>query len=590
MPFDGLTISCLVNELNEELAGQRVEKIYQPEKDEITLLVRRRKGSSRLVISANARWARMHIASVRQDNPAHPLAFCMLLRKHLEGAKILAFEQIDFERIVRIRFEALNDLMEWQEKHLICEFTGKNSNIVLVDPVTNLILDGIKRYGSELSSYREVLPGSTYVPPPGQDKLNPLCLDYSEFYQAFWQNSRAASASQALFQTVTGLSPRSCDEILIYSGIDPQTPVDQCGEYELSRIHRMLTTFVKMELPRIPCVVWQGSEPVDYFAFEPRQFPGYVTVKYDTLNEAMDAYYSARLASVRLESRRSNLLRDLRGQLDKAYKKLYLQNEDLAAARDKEKLRTWGELLTAYAHLVKKGDSQTVLPDFEDGEPVEIELQPHLSAIENAQRYFRQYARSRKTRERLEELIKANQADIEYLESVYLAVEKAESIDELEDIIEELALEGFRKEHVRHRKERERTGNPRRFLSSDNLEIWVGKNNRQNDLLTLKRSNRSDLWFHVQGYPGTHVILALPPHISDIQEVPDRSIEEAALLAAYYSKARGAEKVPVDYTFRFNVRKPRGAHPGMVVYDNYWTIYVNPQDPRITELLGRMSG
>ncbi|MGE5403635.1 MAG: NFACT family protein, partial [Candidatus Saccharibacteria bacterium] len=495
MPFDGCAIHSLVKELNTELIGQRIEKIYQPEKDEIVMVVRRKKGNSRLLISANPRWARMHITTERADNPPHPLAFCMLLRKYLEGGKILGFEQDDFERIVNIRIEALNDLLEWREKVLVCEFTGKNSNIVLIDPETSLIIDGIKRYGSDVSSHREVQPGLTYIAPPSQGKLSPLTASYEEFYRAFWVEHGSTNASHALFLTYTGLSPQTCQKICHISSISPDTAAEQCGEFELSRIYQQTRAIVEGTISQ-PTLVLERDIPTDYFPFNPPVGDSTTVQLFEMINDAMDHFYASKLANVRLESLRTNVLRNVKTHLDKAYKKLFFQESDFGEAEKNRILKTWGELLTSYAFNIKKGETLVSLPNFEGDGQTEIELVPYLSPIENAQKFFKKYARSRKTLERLEFFIEQNKQEIAYLESVAYSMEKAETIEEMEDIIVELEEEGYMKHKSGRGKQRQARSVPRRYVSSTGIDIWVGRNNKQNDQLTLKRAGKNDLWLH----------------------------------------------------------------------------------------------
>lgn len=589
MPFDGIAISQLIRELNQELTGQRIDKIYQPERDELTLVIRRRKGSSRLTISANARWARMYMSKERRENPSHPYSFCMLLRKHLEGSKIIGFDQVGFDRIVLIRLEALNDLLEWQEKILVCEFTGKNSNIVLIDPQTGIILDGIKRYDHEVSSHREVQPGIPYIPPPTQDKLDPTSTEYSQFCEIVWETKNQLTIANALFQTFAGFSPNTSREICLKAGVDHDLPVAECGEYELSRIYETARQLSTGSMTDSAAVIIGSAGPLDYYSFSPSVSDQEIDrLCFESLNEAMDYYYTSRMAQNRLDSLRTNLLRNLKGHLDKAYKKLFFQEGDLSQARENEIYRLWGELLTAYTFQVNKGDSRVSLPNFDGEGETEIELVPYLSPVENAQKYFKQYAKSRKARERLIYFIGENRKEIDYLESVVLALEKTETVGEVEDIIDELEEQGYMKHKSARGKAKQARSNPRHFKSSNGTDIYVGRNNRQNDLLTLKKSGKNDLWLHTQGFAGTHVTVDLPAYVKGIEDVPDDLLEEAALLAAYYSRAKEAEKVAVDYTFRSNVRKPRGARPGMVVYDNYWTINVNPTDARLQGLLASL--
>lgn len=581
MPFDGLTISHLVRELNDQLAGQRIEKVYQPEKDQLTLVVRQKKGSSRLLVSINPRWGRMYLSKERRENPVQPTAFCMLLRKHLDGAKILEFIQQGFDRIVWIKVLALNDLMEWQEKYLICEFTGKNSNVVLIDPQKNMILDGMKRYGHELSSHREVQPGIEYVAPPSQNKLNPTECDYATFCQALWANNYSSAIASALFKTLTGFSPATCTELCHLVGVEPDSPVGECGDYELSKLYDITSRLV---LDKNPTVLMGLDGPEEYFVFTPANRVCPDLIKYNSINEAMDHFYTFRLTQTRLDSLRTNISRNVKTRLDKAYKKLFFQEGDLDQAKKSEALRISGELLTTYGYQITKGQPKVILPNFDGQGETEIELQPHLTPQENAQRYFKQYAKAKKARHKLEEFIKHNREEIRYLESIQVSLDKASKIEEIEEVIDELEEQGFTK-HKSRPKSRPTISSPRHFMSTDGLNIWVGKNNRQNDVLTLKTSRKTDLWLHAQGYAGAHVILELSPSMTSIDDVPITSLEEAAILAAYYSRSKDAEKVAIDYTFRSQVKKPRNARPGMVIYEHYWTINVNPADPRLPSIL-----
>lgn len=587
MPFDGFTIKAICSELNEELLDARIDKIHQPEKDEIILTIRKYKGSTyKLLISANAKWARMHISTDKQENPSMPPTFCMLLRKYLEGGKVKAVKQIEFERIVHIEIEALDDFREWKPKTLICEFTGRHSNIILINPETNTIIDAIKKYGSELSSYREVLPGKEYISPPAQNKLNPMSSSFEDFVSLIWKNG-GKTIADSLFNTFSGISPKTAEEICITAGIEPEMSADECGEYELSKIYTKIQEILDNinNKTYIPMVSYKNHTPLDFAPF-PISFAGNIqTVSFSSMNSACDTFFKDKMRLIRLESMKNNLLKNLREYLNKAYKKQEHLEQDRTKAHENKKYKEWGELLTAYAHKYKKGDTKAVLEDFYTGEQIEIDLDPRYNPIQNAQKYFKIYNKSRNALKHLEQLIRANQAEIDYLESVAVAIREAESLEELEEIIEEIEKEGYIKDKKKRGKNILVKSSPRRFISSDGLEILVGRNNRQNDILTLKQADKNDLWLHTKDIPGTHVIVKLPPKIKTIHEVPDTTLEEAAALAAYYSKAKDADKVPVDYTFRSNVKKPAGAKPGMVIYENYWTIMANPQDEKIKKFL-----
>lgn len=584
MPFDGFAVAAAAAELNQILAKGRIDKIHQPEKDELVFTIRLAQGSIRLQISANARWARIHTTETRRPNPANPPSFCMLLRKYLEGGKILSVRQVDFERIIHIDIEALDDFREWTTKRLICEFMGRHSNIILVHPEQNVIIDAIKRYGSDVSSYREVLPGKTYIDPPTQNKVSPLESSYEQFTQLMWAEDEAADLSNALFHRYTGVSPFAAREICLMEGLSPNLPVAQCGEYEFSKIYEAVRRLADEASRGIsyPSVIYRLGVPQEFSAYPLAS--GDVR-RFDTMNQACDRFYTQKLDYLRLESWKTNLGRDIKTVLDKAYKKRFFQEGDIHQATEHEKFKTWGELITAYAYQLEKGMLEAHLEDYQRGGEVVVPLDPRYTPIQNAQKYFKVYNKSRKTLVHLSSLMAENQAEIDYLESVLVSIQQAESTGDMEDIADELEKGKPGKDK---RKKGTGTGprsTPRRFISSDGLEILVGRNNRQNDNLTLKTSDPGDLWLHTKNIPGTHVIIRLPRTMKTIHDVPDATLEEAALLAGHFSKARESEKVEVDYTFRSQVRKPGGAKPGMVIYDNYWTLVVNPREDRVEKLL-----
>jgi predicted ribosome quality control (RQC) complex YloA/Tae2 family protein len=586
MPFDGIAIRAVCRELDQNLSNARIDKIYQPEKDEILLLIRA-PGSKplRLLISANPRWARMHSCEQRKPNPSTPPTFCMFLRKHLEGGKIKAIKQVDFERIVHIYIEALDEFREWKTRVLVCEFMGRHSNIILINPENQIILEAIKKYGSDLSSYREVLPGKKYISPPDQGKLNPLICSFTDFVQLMWNQEAGSSLSFSLFKTLSGISPFSAREICQMVGINPDLPVEECGDFEFSSIFTQVQkTIAGINDGQFETqLLYKNNHPWEFVISLPSSLPPEGKNKvYPSANIGIDTYYQQRLDKTRLDSSKTNITRTIKSMLNRVYRRQFHQEGDKHKALENEKYKTWGELLTAYAHQFEKGDTVAHLQDFYSGEPVTIKLDPRYTPIQNAQRYFKTYNKSRSTLKHLEKLMAKNQQDIDYLESILVLIKQAESMNELDEIIEELEKENYLKQHPKRKKQQQRS-EPRRFVSSDGLEIIVGRNNRQNDILTLKQARGHDLWLHAKDIPGTHVIVKLPPSLTSINDVPDKSLEEAANLAAYFSKAQESGKVPVDYTFRANVRKPGGARPGMVIYDNYWTIMADPRDAKLDE-------
>lgn len=590
MPFDGLTIQAVTRELDGMLVNGRIDKIYQPEKDEIVLAIRTTgSGTVRLLISANPRWGRVHLANSRKENPVTPPAFCMLLRKYLEGGKIKAVRQLGLERVVHLVVEALDDFREWREKVLVCEVMGRHSNIILLNPESNTIIDAIKRYGSDLSSYREVLPGKEYVTPPDQGKLDPWQASPEDYIGQLMKANLNTTLANAFFLTLSGVSPFSARQFCLRAGIDPDTPLDQCGQYELTSVYqKMKATLASLVNGGYQAFVAiaPNRQPFEFAPYPLEELPdGSTGVECSTMNQACDLYFGQKLEIQQLDSMKSNLVRHIKGFLDRLYRKKFLQEGDQSRARDRKVYKNWGELLTAYAYQLNKGDQEAILDDFYSGEKVTIPLEPRFTPIQNAQKYFKIYNKSRGTLRHLEHLMAQNQAEIDYLETVMVTIQQAETQNELLEVIEELEKEGYVKKRSQRRRQKLQKSQPRSYISSDGLEILVGRNNRQNDTLTLRQANPYDLWLHTRGIPGTHVIVRMMPNSGDINQVPDSTLEEAASLAAYFSKAESSSKVPVDYTFKINVRKPGGAKPGMVIYDNYWTLQVDPQDERVRRLL-----
>lgn len=578
MPFDGLNILAITQELNTLLKGARINKIYQPEKDELTLSIRQAElGTVNLLISANSRWARMHLSSAKKENPRNAPAFCMLLRKYLEGGKIKAIKQLGLERIVHITIEALNDFREWEDKILICEFMGKHSNIILVNPANDQIIDAIKRYGHELSSYREVLPGKTYKIPPEQNKINPGTADYTTFVSFMWNQSNK-TLTQALFNVYTGISPVAAECICWACGLEPNLPVEQCGEFEFSKIYHYLHNLImQIKYDDIQAIVKENfAKPLDFSVYPLVTANNEYIKKMPSINRACDYFFSQKFNNLKLENEKIYINKKLKEHIDKISRKIFFQLGDIESAKKKEICKLWGELITAYAYQLKKGDTLISVKDFYSNENIEIKMDPRYTPIENAQKYFKTYNKSRATLRHLSKLVKENQEELEYLQSVSVAVSHTENLKELDEIIEELDRGGYLKKHKKSSKKQEKKLPPRKFVSSEGLTILVGRNNYQNDWLTLKLAGKNDIWLHTKDIPGTHVILQLPQGVTDIEDVPDKSLEEAAALAAFFSQARTGSKVPVDYTFKYNVKKPSGAKPGMVIYENNWTILTDP--------------
>lgn len=593
MAFDGPVLVAVSKELNNNLLLSRIEKIYQPAGKEIVLLLHTRPQKTRLVLSADAREARAHITGEVRENPLSPPLFCMVLRKHLEGGRIIRFDQNGLERVLRIHVEAIDELGRLAEKVLILEIMGKHSNIILTDPADNIILDGIHRYSHAVSRHREVLPGRIYVEPPQQDKTDPLVVTEEVFRDVIWQAPEQQSLAKALLAGFGGFSPQTCREIVARSGLAPETPVGACGDYELQKLwqsfHRLAEDIKSGSFK--PTLVLNGAgEAVAFSAVdltladEPEQF----VKQHGSMNEVLDRYFTLRRQKLGLEQRKNNLLQVVNHEKEKLAKKLAIYEAALTDAVEAEKYKIMGELLTANLYQIEKGAPAAEVINYYDpaGATTVIELDPRYTPAENAQLYFRKYTKAKNSAEYALAQKESTQAEFSYLDSVLGSLDQAESMAEVDEIRPELVEQGYLKEKSLHRRPRTGAGKaaeplpPLDFTSSDGLTILVGRNNRQNDRLTLRTAQPEDIWLHVKDIPGSHVII----RCSHLADVPAGTLTEAAVLAAYYSKGRSSANVPVDYTLRKHVHKPKGAKPGMVIYENQRTLYVTPAEEPVMQL------
>lgn len=587
MALDGLTINLVCRELNHLLTGGRIDKIHQPEKEEIVMQVRSQGQNYRLVLSTHPENARLHITREPKQNPLSPPMFCMVLRKYLEGGKIITFEQAGLERVVMIKIQSSNELGLQQEFHLLLEIMGKHSNLILVDPSTGTILDGIKRYSHAVSRHREVLPGRPYIAPPPQGKAQPLDLDEESLRNLLYAQAVENKIGQIALKSLDGFSPELCRELVVRAELEQDTRLEACGEYELIRLWQSLQSILSPLRgdPYRPTLVKDAvlQEAIAFSFLELTQYQGLVQEEYSSLNSLLEAYYTTKRAQGKLRSQRNDLLKFIQAELDRLGKKLALQEDAINSGRSAEKYKHWGELITANLYQIKQGQNEVQLLDYyaPDCPTITVPLEMRLTPNENAQAYFRLYNKGKAGIAATEPLRRQTIEEINYLESVKISLHNASDVEELSEIRQELVEQGYFKDKNKHgKKEKPFKPQPMRFLSSSGMTIFVGKNNKQNDYLTLKLAKPGDMWLHVKDIPGSHVVVPLSK-----EEFPDdATLEEAAALAAYFSQARTSSTVPVDYTHVRNVKKPGGAKPGMVIYENQWTLYIDPKPDLVEQL------
>ncbi len=580
MPFDGICLRAVVAELRERILGGRVSRVHQPSSLEVVLVVSRG-GTRRLLLSAHAEEARAHLVGEIPPNPERPPVFCQVLRKHLEGLRLVEVAQPDLERVLFLDFAPAAGVS--CARRLVAEFMGRHSNIILL--ADGIIIDAVKRYSHAVSRHREVLPGRPYVPPPEADKLNPSEADEEIFSRRLLSHPLDTPVAAALQKSVAGLSTVLAREVVFRAGLPVDLALEFCGAHELRLLRSALERMVAdVRGGRFrPTLVLDRDRPVDFAALDLTHC-GHLERRHgESVSLVIEEYFGRRKRHDSLRREKQSLL----AAIHRHRRRLAAQVEAARAAleEDPERYRVCGELLMAHLHRVAPGVDSVTLENFYDGGRVLIPLRPELSPVANAQHYFKKYRKLKRAREEGLEKRERLREELAYLEELEMAVELAETPEELADVRRELEEQGYVRGEARarpHRRPQPESG-PLRFLSSDGLEILVGKNNRQNEHLWRHVAADDDLWLHAKDLPGAHVIVR-----TGGRPVSPTTLEEAASLAAYFSRGRDAGKVPVDYTLRRNVRKPKGARPGMVLYEDFRTVVAVP-DPNLVARLARPS-
>ena len=567
MPFDAMFLSAVCDELRQELIGARVEKIQQPARDMVVLQLR---GKARLLLSASGSRPRFHVTQASYENPAQPPMFCMLLRKHLAGGRIAAIEQPPAERSVELTLDCTDEMGTPCQKRLILELMGRNSNLILTDG-ENRILDCMRRVDFEMSEQRQVLPGLFYHRPPRQEgKLTPQELTKPALERLLAQTAAPVHLDRWIVDHVAGISPLIARELAF--GFCGETDADVLT-LDRTRLAEALTQPSLLQA-RQPTLLLCGGRPKDFTYCPIRQYGAYMTARtMPSFSALLDAFYTETEQRERMLQKSQSLRRTVTNLLERTRRKLAAQRKEREASLDRETLRRRGDIVTANLHAMTRGMTVLRAEDFyqEDMPEIEIPLRPELSPQQNAARFYKEYNKAKHAEKILAEQIARGEIEEEYLGAVLDELNRAESERDLAEIRAELEAGGYVRSADRRRQQKQPASRPMRFRSSDGFEILVGRNNRQNDQLSLKTARRDDLWLHIQKFHGTHVIVCCAG-----APVPDGTITEAAMLAAWYSQAREGQNVPVDVTQVRNLRKPNGAKPGMVVYDRYRTVIVTP--------------
>lgn len=588
LPFDGIVVKNVVKELYDSLIGGRIEKVYQPESDELLMTIRAKGQNHKLLLSANAAYPRIHLTKFSKENPSAPPVFCMVLRKHLSGGKITDIEFHDYERVITIYVENISELGDYTLKKLVIEIMGKHSNIILLNN-EDKILDSIKHVDSDISRIREIMPARPYVFPPQQDKISPDKLDVEALYDNI-KNDMDMRISKYLLNTIKGFSPILCEEICFSAGIDGKTPVSELTSDTIDSLKVSTKEIINkiISLDFTPNIIWSGQEPNKPVDFHSLCLKQYKSVTFTTsIGEALDDYYAAKDNANRSIQKKADVTKVLNNSIDRCKKKLFIHNDKLREVSDREQLQLFGELITANIYCIPKNTKKVSLLNYysENNEYVEIPMDEYLSPQDNAQRYFKKYAKAKTAYSYTCQQLKETNKELQYLESVLHNLDVSSSLKEIDEVREELISQGYILSRKKTSKKKgSKPSSPYLYKSSDGFDIYVGKNNVQNDTLTLKLSSSNDTWLHTKNIPGSHVIIK-----KSKGDIPENTLFEAAILAAYHSKGKMSSHVEVDYTQVKNVKKPNGAKPGMVIYTNFKTIIVTP-DINIIEKLKTNKG
>ncbi|MBE0467385.1 MAG: NFACT family protein [Candidatus Desulforudis sp.] len=573
MPFDGLVLAAVRRELETELVGSRIQRVQQP--DRLTLVIQLRapgRGQS-LLLSAHPQHARVHLTEGRFENPPVPPQFCAICRKHLEGGRVEAVTQPGFERTLHLVVAARDELGQVGQKILVAEIMGRHSNLVLVDRPSDTILDAIKRYGHTVSRYREVLPGLPYLAPP-REKADPTAIGSERFSDLLLGMSFELPLWKALQQCFEGLSPLMAREVVYRAGIETDLALEFCGEHELVSIWKALQNiFADAARGRYePCVVLgDDGAPADFAAFRIYHRDG--VSEADGMNAVVDHVFSSRALDERVKAVRNGLMSALGRVRKRVEKRFEGCQRSVAEAKKAEEYREIGETLTANLYRLKENTDQVVLEHLHTGAPVEIPLDPRFTPAHNAQIYFKRYNKLRRGAERAQAELTELEAEAAYLEALETAIQLAESTADLQEIREEMAGAGYVQAKATAKRPRKPAEpQPLEVVTSDGAAVYIGRNNRQNDLVTFRLGRPDDVWLHTRDIPGAHVIIRTAG-----RPVSEQTLAEAASWAAWFSKARPGKKVPVDYTFRKYVQKPKGSRPGFVTYTNEKTVLVDPR-------------
>lgn len=575
MSLDGIFLNSIRNDLYKKLTNGRVDKIYQPEKNEIIISIRGSGENHKLLMTATSSSPRLHLTNVTRKNPQEPPMFCMLLRKHLSGAHITDIKQINFDRIIEITFECKDELDTTVHKSLIIEIMGKHSNIIFINTDTRIVIDSIKRVAENISSVRQIYPGIKYTTPPEQDKLNPTDISKDLFINAIESSNEGIFIYNFFYQKFIGLSPFISREICYIANLNESTYLGELNNEQKEKIweaFNQIMTKVNNSDFLYSIYLDENNEQYGFYCLNVEYLKSYNKKQYDNPGNLLDDYYYELDNKNKINQRVASLIKSMNTKIDRNRKKVQKQRNELLNAEDRDKYKIYGELILANLHKQPE-DHKLKVVNYYDPEQKEIiiPLDPKLNLSQNSQKFFKRYNKLKKAEEELQKFIDESLNEIQYLENILYSIEACETIEDLDEIYNELIAEGLMKRKSKVKKEKEFKPDFITYISSEGHEILVGRNNLQNDALTFKIAKKDDYWFHAKNMPGSHVIIK-----TNGDELTDEEYVEAAQIAAYYSKGKSSGAVEVDYTKKSNIKKPPNAKPGFVIYDTNYSMLVKP--------------
>ncbi len=580
MALDGLFLSSVVSELKNTVEGSKIDKIYQPEKEEIILNLRSSKGNTKLLLSANSAFPRINTTSKTFKNPQTPPSFCMFLRKHLTSGIIRKVVQINMDRMVMLEIETRDELKTFAIKRLFIEIMGKHSNIVLTDSRSK-VLDSIKRIGYNVSSKRQIFPGVKYLAPVFEKKTNIMNIDEDSFSKMLEDSNQGLKAGKFIVKSFYGMSPFLSRELCHRANLSENDFLGELDENKKKLLYIIISQLKKdIEDTNYSTIVYadeNSGEYLDFHCFKMTHLQGRNLIDYDSANEILDVFYYEKAKFNSFKQKTSSLRKKISGLLDKNRKKHGKLFQELKKSENREIYKTYGDLVIANIYRINKDDEILEAVNYMDNSNVKIRLDKRLTPSQNAQKYYKRYNKLKTAEINLKEQIIITEENIEYLENILYNLE---SVSETE-VFEEIKKELYETRYINtmdKKKSRTAKSKPIRLMSKDGFEILIGKNNIQNDLITFKMSHKDDLWLHAKNIPGSHVIVR-----AENREIPDSTIEEAASYAAYYSKSSKQKKVEVDYTPRHNLKKPKGSKPGFVIFHENYSLIIEPKKPETSE-------